>query len=142
MAGLTGHTGSPAMTAIIKTAPYGSVVMANERELKSRNSTMMSTTMHELGHAWAIGWRDDKGPGQFVECYSGGSCYDWEGVIEFQDDTPERVDVAPAQPGGMLEDWSLMAETFDPKLHGGQRFAFSIEELSTIDDEDQPSIND
>ncbi|WEL22833.1 hypothetical protein [Halorhabdus sp. BNX81] len=139
--GLEGHTGSPGQAGIIETAPYGTVILADEPELDS-NETMTSTTMHELGHALSIGWLDDKGPGHIAECYSGGSCYGEFGVGGGDDETPEEVDRQPGQPGGISDDWSVMSSTAEPERMDRRRFAFSLEELFTVDFSDIPSKNE
>jgi len=93
--------------------------------------------MHEIGHALSAGWIDDK---EFVyidharECYSGESC-----VLRGADSTPENVNEG--------DSWSRMSRTgfsyalVRPKSNQ-PRFAFSIEEASTIDLENLPKVND
>lgn len=100
--------------------------------------------MHELDHALSIGWADDKGPGHIAECYSGQRCVEGSivgqiGVGGGMDETPEFL--VPPGSGPSLKVWSIMALTNDPLPMNGPRFAFSLEELSTVDFTDIPSTD-
>lgn len=78
---------------------------------------------------------DDKGYG-FGECYSGGPCYGWgdTGITGGgEDETPEYT------PEFQSDDWPVIGEAFYVE---NNRIAFSIEELSTIDFEEIPSVDD
>ena len=85
----------------------------------------------ELVNGLGAGYADDQAF-QVGECYSGGRCY---GPGPGTDQTPEAVD---GNPDGT---WPVMgdAEYID---YSESRTAFSIEELSTIDFEDIPSVDD
>ncbi|QLH81747.1 hypothetical protein [Halosimplex pelagicum] len=137
--GLEGHTGSPGQRNLIPTAPYGSVILADQPEL-SDAETLKSTTMHELGHGLGIGWLDDKGPGHIAECYSGDFCVGQFGVGGGDDETPERIEI-PGR-GIQTAEWSIMGETGDPIGSPFETYRYSIEELLTIDFNDVPSTDD
>ena len=134
--GLEGHTGSPGQRNLIPTAPYGSIILADQSEL-SDVGTLKSTAMHELGHALGVGWLDDKGPGHIAECYSGDFCVGQYSVGGSDDETPEEVVFPNSQ--NPDSGWSIMAPTDRPDSLGGDRFVFSIEELLTVDFESIPS---
>jgi hypothetical protein len=70
---------------------------------------------------------------RFGECYSGGDCYG-EFVGTTRDQTPEYA----TQDDDAV--WSVMST--DPETFGEFRTAFSIEELSTVDFDDIPSVDD
>jgi len=104
--------------------------------------------MHELSHALSIGWNDDKDAAGFEavgECYSGQDCVGPFDVGPFRfvggnDQTPENV-VLPSDTTSS-QVWSIMARTNEPAPLNGNRFAFSIEELSTVDFEDIPATDE
>ncbi|MFC7193979.1 hypothetical protein ACFQL4_03845 [Halosimplex aquaticum] len=137
--GIEGHTGSPGQRNLIPTAPYGSVILADQPEL-SDVGTLKSTTMHELGHGLGIGWLDDKGSGHIAECYSGDFCVGQFGVGGGDDETPERIEI-PGR-GIQTAEWSIMGETGDPIGSPFETYRYSIEELLTIDFNDVPSTDD
>jgi hypothetical protein len=84
------------------------------------------------GNELGAGYADDQLLG-FGECYSGGDCRG-DIVVTTSDQTPERV----AEFGN--DEWSVMAVR--PDEAGTYRIVFSIEELSTTDFEDIPSVDD
>lgn len=84
-----------------------------------------------MGHAYSIGWADDQ-LATVGECYSGSFCAGPRYFVS-EDQTPEEAQGSTT--------WSLMTAgtaTFIVADH----FAYSIEELSTIDNEDIPSRDD
>ena len=101
-----------------------------------------SVLMHETGHALSIGWLDDMSMavGGAVaphgrEVYSG----DVQGKVGPPDETPEHV----VFPGSRERWWSLMQSGTARDISDQQlpRYAYSIEELMTIDFEEIPSKN-
>jgi hypothetical protein len=100
----------------------------------------IAVTMHELGHALGIGWADDTAPPwigavtaeQGMEVYSG----DINGDHFDEDTTPEYLPIGPR--------WSIMRA--GPAYNWGSssdlRLAYSLEELSTSDFEEIPSVED
>ena len=129
--GLEGHTGSPTQVAAIERTglnPHGAVLFAGALSSPSQNHKVL---MEEIGHGLSVGWADDQAV-RVGECYSGGTCY---GPGPGTDQTPEAV---AGNPEGQ---WPVMGEA---KYigHRTSRTAFSIEELSTIDLEDIPSVDD
>ncbi|WP_008527821.1 hypothetical protein [Halorhabdus tiamatea] len=96
--------------------------------------------MHELGHALSIGWLHDKGDGHIAECYSGSDCVNGSiaGVKLVgggEDETPEYIS------GFDEPEWSIMTDGYSAAMMG-RRLAYSIEELTTVDLKDVPSIDD
>ena len=83
------------------------------------------------GHDLDAGYADGQASG-YGECYSGGRCY---GPGLGTDQTPEEV---AGNPEGR---WPVMGDA-EYMNSGNSRTAFSIEELSTIDFEDIPSVDD
>jgi len=137
--GLEGHTGSPGQVSALEETgrvPYGAVVM--DTATLTHDATLQ-TLLHEVGHGLSIGWLDDKGPGHVDECYSGSRCVGRSiagiDVGGGTDETPEEVGVGRT-------DWSIMTDGTTMEDFGNNRFAFSIEEISTVDIEDVPSRND
>ncbi|PSP83726.1 hypothetical protein BRC96_07875 [Halobacteriales archaeon QS_6_64_34] len=128
--GMEGHTGSPTQVLFIEEGfgtPHGAV-MFDDSITGDRNTHRV--LMEELGHGLGAGYADDQAF-QVGECYSGGTCY---GPGPGSDQTPEAVS------GSTFGGWSVMAER--PELFGLDRTAFSIEELTTLDFEDIPSVED
>jgi hypothetical protein len=128
--GLEGHTGSPTQVAAIEDTgltPHGTVVFAEASTGPSQSHKIL---MEEFGHALGAGYADDQAL-RVGERYSGGRCY---GPGPGTDQTPEY---ATAERNG---EWSVMS--LDPDRFGTYRTAFSIEELSTSDFEDIPSVDD
>ena len=86
----------------------------------------------ELDNGLIAGYVNNQGL-QVGECYSGGDCHgDVTGATS--DQTPEE---ATTESDGV---WSVMSER--PDVFETSRTAFSIEELTTIDFEDIPSVDD
>jgi len=77
------------------------------------------------------GYADDQAF-QVGECYSGGTCY---GPGPGSDQTPEFTSEFST------DEWSVMGDA-DYASYSQVRTAFSIEELSTVDFEDIPSVDD
>jgi hypothetical protein len=130
--GVAGHTGSPAMITAIEPnpafgVPYGAVIFDNST---GGASSTYAVLMEEIGHTLGTGYADDK-VGAIAECYSGGDCYGY-GIGGGIDPTPERVRFRQ----GLSNNWSVMAE--DPQRIDGF-YAFSVEEMSTIDLDNVPS---
>jgi len=154
--GLAWHVGSPdAPTVSLVEGDFG-VMIARDTfaPIDGRGPSggtyqgLQSVGMHELGHALSIGWADDRpipilGSGvgeQAFEVYSGNTNPTITGGI---DATPERVIVNPPTTD---RGWSVMSRgTADQLPTTGTispRLGFSIEEVSTVDFEEIPSISD
>ena len=84
-----------------------------------------------IGHDLDAGYADGQASG-YGKCYSGGPCY---GPGPGTDQTPEFTSEFSS------DDWSVMGEA-DYVASDEQRTVFSIEELSTVDFEDIPSVDD
>ncbi|WP_415380444.1 hypothetical protein [Halosimplex sp. TS25] len=130
--GVAGHTGSPAMITAIERnpafgVPYGAVIFVNST---SGADDAYAVLMEEVGHTLGTGYADDK-VGAIAECYSGGDCYGI-GIGGGTDQTPERVRFGQTT----SDEWSVMAT--GPRSIDGF-YAFSIEEISTIDTDDIPT---
>lgn len=128
--GLEGHTGSPTQVAAIEDTglnPHGTVVFADASRGSRQSYKIL---MEEIGHALGAGYDDDQAL-RVGECYSGGPCY---GPGPGTDQTPEFA--TPAS----TDEWSVMSR--NPDTFGTYRTAFSLEELSTTDFEDIPSVDD
>ena len=134
--GLTGYTGSGGQTIIENTesVPYGITMMG---DWFTDVDPTKATLMHEVGHALSIGYLDDRDKYHIfpnvVECYSGQDCVE-DGTY---DSTPEEI-ILPNR--GATDVWSIMAGS--PKSIRNSRFAFSIEEVATVDVEDIPTVKD
>ena len=132
VSGVAGHTGSPAMiTAIDRNpafgVPYGAVIFEDST---SGTYDTYAVLMEEIGHTLGAGYADDK-VGAIAECYSGGDCYGYV-IGGGTDPTPERIRFT----GAISDDWSVMAA--EPRRIDGT-YAFSVEEVLTIDTENVPS---
>ncbi|QLH81751.1 hypothetical protein HZS54_08975 [Halosimplex pelagicum] len=130
--GVAGHTGSPAMITALETnpafgVPYGAVIFTDST---GGTSDTYAVLMEEIGHTLGAGYADDK-VGKIAECYSGGDCYGI-GIGGGTDQTPEQIRFGKTA----SDEWSVMATS--PRSIDGF-YAFSVEEISTIDTDDIPS---
>lgn len=108
--------------------PYGVVMLNDESPGFTRTKAVF---IHEMGHAIGAGYADDEFA-TLGECYSGGDCAA-KGVDVQVDQTPEQIRLR----GGISTRWSIMFQSGTPRQK--ERFAFSIEEISTVDFNDIPS---
>ena len=121
------------------------IMVAVDRFGASDTEGLQSVTMHETGHALGVGWADDTalpiplvGDGLIpkgYEVYSG----DIDGDAFEPDETPEELIIS----GRTEPEWSVMmsgtAVEFGSSTASLPRFAYSLEELSTIDFDNIPS---
>ncbi|NHN64690.1 hypothetical protein G9463_15480 [Haloarcula sp. JP-Z28] len=120
------------------TVPYGVGMFDTtiEQSTSQPNEVKHRILMEEVGHTLGAGTADDKILG-VGECYSGGSCYGFGPMGSVtgggEDTTPERI-----RRNGDTE-WPVMG---DADYYGNARTAFSIEEISTIDFNDTPTIDE
>lgn len=127
--GMEGHTGSPTQVRLIEDTgrtPHGAVMFDDNLSTAADKHRVL---MEEIGHGLGAGYADDQLLG-IGECYSGGTCY---GPQDGEDRTPEAVAI------GRQGEWPIMGEA---NHINGSRTAFSIEELSTVDFQDIPSVDD
>lgn len=148
--GMAQHTGAPNAEEvdIVEDRDFGLVIARDHSSLRTFQD-YQSVTMHELGHALSVGWRDDKQLpiplgnhlcGKCLEVYSGAGNPTKIGGV---DPTNESVITNPPSTG---QRWSIMSRGTADDTRGftetTARFpilAFSIEEFVTADFEHIPS---
>jgi len=94
--------------------------------------TAAATEMHEIGHSLNLGEADDGPPqGDLFNNYEVYSGNDGQAGLT-EDNTPENLR------RGSSEEWSIMAQTTQTltiRPMNGRYFVFSLEELSTVEDQ-------
>jgi hypothetical protein len=110
-------------------SPYGVMMLDDNMNSPTAKHSVL---MHEMGHVFGAGTADDS-LAKVGECYSGDECVIGSPVSPGEDETPEKITKLGT------DSWPIMG--YAVPIEPG-RVAFSIEELTTVDTEDKPSVND